>query len=223
MSDSLISLRNVNKYYGSGSHALHVLKNINLDIKSDEFVAIMGPSGSGKSTLLNVMGLLDHFDQGAYSLAGTEVTGLDENKSAHLRNKMLGFVFQSFNLLPYLNAMENVALPLTYRKMKPQERDELALQYLDYVGLKDRAHHHPSELSGGQCQRVAIARALVTKPNVIFADEPTGALDSNTSVEIMDLFKQMHNEGRCLIMVTHADDVARAASRVIYVRDGQVQ
>ncbi len=218
----IITLKNLSKSYRSDSQLLPVLKHISLDIKEGEFVAIMGPSGSGKSTLLNVLGILDGFDSGTYCLAGRSVAELNTTQAAEIRNQMFGFVFQSFNLLPFLSALENVALPLTYRKMTLAERERRARQFLSYVDLAERASHRPAQLSGGQCQRVAIARALVTEPQVIFADEPTGALDSATSREIMSLLSKLHKEGASVVMVTHADDVAQSANRVVFVRDGQV-
>ena len=223
MTTSLIALGQINKFYGSGTQRVQVLDAVSLTINEGDFVAIMGPSGSGKSTLLNILGLLDGFDEGSYFLNGHSVVQLDSVQSAQIRNQFIGFVFQSFNLLPFLSAWENVALPLTYRQIKPKEREEKAREYLNYVGLGSRADHRPAELSGGQCQRVAIARALVTNPKVIFADEPTGALDSKTSVEIMSLFEKVHDEGCSLVMVTHSDEVAAAAGKIVRVKDGRVQ
>ena len=223
MTTSLIALGQINKFYGSGTQRVQVLSDISLTISEGDFMAIMGPSGSGKSTLLNILGLLDGFDDGSYLLNGNSVAQLDPVQSAQIRNQFIGFVFQSFNLLPFLSAWENVALPLTYRQIKPKEREEKAREYLNYVGLGSRADHRPAELSGGQCQRVAIARALVTDPKVIFADEPTGALDSKTSVEIMSLFEKVHGEGCSLVMVTHSDEVAAAAGKIVRVMDGQIQ
>lgn len=199
-----------------------MLKGIDLYIKEGEFVSIMGSSGSGKSTLLNVLGILDNYDSGEYFLNGTLVKNLSQTQAAHLRNKFLGFVFQSFNLLSFKNAMENVALPLYYQKVSRKERNKLALEYLEKVGLKEWANHLPSELSGGQKQRVAIARALIAKPKVIFADEPTGALDSKTSLEVMDLFKDINKEGITLIVVTHEDDISKMTDRIIRLKDGLI-
>jgi putative ABC transport system ATP-binding protein len=188
---------------------MHVLKGIDMHIKEGELVSIMGSSGSGKSTLLNILGLLDNYDQGSYMLNNILMQDLSQTKAAQLRNKFLGFVFQSFNLLSFKNAMENVALPLYYQKIGRKERNKMALEYLDRVGLKDWANHLPSEMSGGQKQRVAIARALIAKPKVIFADEPTGALDSNTSMEVMQLFKEVNKEGITVVLVTHEDDISK--------------
>ncbi len=194
----MIQLNNLHKYYGSGEQRLHVLKGIDLHIREGELVAIMGSSGSGKSTLLNILGLLDSQDEGRYTLAGTPMERLKEKQAARLRNQLIGFVFQSFNLLPFKNALENVALPLYYQGMSRRARNDQAREYLDMVGLSDRATHMPNELSGGQKQRVAIARALVTRPKVILADEPTGALDSVTTGEVMSLLHEIHGRGNTL-------------------------
>jgi putative ABC transport system ATP-binding protein len=199
----VIRLNQIHKSYAVGSNNMHVLKGIDMHIKEGELVSIMGSSGSGKSTLLNILGLLDNYDQGSYMLNNILMQDLSQTKAAQLRNKFLGFVFQSFNLLSFKNAMENVALPLYYQKIGRKERNKMALEYLDRVGLKDWANHLPSEMSGGQKQRVAIARALIAKPKVIFADEPTGALDSNTSMEVMQLFKEVNKEGITVVLVTH--------------------
>lgn len=216
----MIKIENLHKSYPIGKDSLHVLKGLNLHIKEGEFVSIMGSSGSGKSTLLNIVGLLDIHDEGNYYLNGQLIENLDEKKAAILRNKFLGFVFQSFNLITYKTALENVALPLYYQGMGRKERLEVAMQYLDKVGLKPWANHLPSELSGGQKQRVAIARALVTKPKVVLADEPTGALDSTTSHSVMELLKEINDEGMTVFVITHEEDIAAETNRIVRLKDG---
>lgn len=216
----MIKLKNLHKSYPMGKESLHVLKGLNLHIKEGEFVSIMGSSGSGKSTLLNIVGLLDEHDEGEYFLNGQKIEKLDEKKAAILRNKFLGFVFQSFNLITYKNALENVALPLYYKGLGRKERQKVAMEYLDKVGLRDWADHLPSELSGGQKQRIAIARALVTKPKVVLADEPTGALDSETSSSVMELLKEINREGMTVFVITHEEDIAAETDRIVRLKDG---
>src|SRR6188472_1019604 len=204
----MLRLDKVNKYYKVGTHSLHVLRDVDFEVNDGEFVAIMGASGSGKSTLLNILGILDDYDSGEYWLAGTQMKKLSESKAAEYRNRFIGFVFQSFNLLPFKTALENVALPLYYQGITRRKRNQFAMQYLERVGLRDWADHLPSEMSGGQKQRVAIARALIGKPRLILADEPTGALDSETSQQIMDLLTEIHAGGITVVVVTHEADVA---------------
>jgi putative ABC transport system ATP-binding protein len=219
----LISIRNLNKTYIMGAERVEALKDVSLDINANEYVALMGPSGSGKSTLMNLLGCLDSPTRGQYTLNDIEVSTMDDNDLAEVRNKQIGFVFQTFNLLPRLSALENVALPLVYAGYTKEERLEKARQVLTSVGLGDRMLHKPNELSGGQRQRVAVARALVNDPAIILADEPTGNLDTKTSYEIMGLFEQIHAQGNTIILVTHEQDIARHAHRIVRMRDGLIE
>lgn len=218
----MIKLSNIHKTY-QGAQPLHVLKGIDLHIAQGEFVAIMGASGSGKSTLLNILGILDNYDEGEYLLADTPIRNLSETKAADYRNRMIGFIFQSFNLISFKDAMENVALPLFYQGVSRRKRNQLALEYLDKLGLKEWAHHYPNELSGGQKQRVAIARALITQPRIILADEPTGALDSQTSLEVMQILKDLHKQGLTIVVVTHESGVAYQTEKIVHIKDGIIE
>ena len=218
----MIEIKNLHKSYKMGSNVLHVLKGINFSVEEGELVAIMGSSGSGKSTLLNILGMLDLLDSGTYTLDGVPIVNLNETKAAKYRNKFLGFVFQSFNLINYKSALENVALPLYYQRIPRKEREEVAMQYLKKVGLSEWATHLPSELSGGQKQRVAIARALAAQPKVLLADEPTGALDSTTSYEVMQLIQEINDEGKTILVVTHEPDIANMCKRIVQLKDGVI-
>ncbi len=220
---AIIHLDNILKSYFMGKQELQVLKGISLNILKNEYVALMGPSGSGKSTLMNILGCLDTASNGKYILNDQDVSQMEDNALAEVRNKEIGFVFQQFNLLPRLTALENVALPLVYAGMSRKLRNEKAMQVLEMVSLTDRSHHKPNELSGGQCQRVAIARALVNDPSIILADEPTGNLDSKTSQEIMEIFGDIHNRGNTVILVTHEEDIANHAHRIVRLRDGIIE
>jgi putative ABC transport system ATP-binding protein len=218
----MIQIKNLHKSYKMGSSSLHVLKGINFNVEEGELVAIMGSSGSGKSTLLNILGMLDAADEGDYVLDNVPIKNLNETKAAKYRNKFLGFVFQSFNLINYKSALENVALPLYYQGIPRKERQSMALDYLERVGLKDWATHLPSELSGGQKQRVAIARAMASRPKVLLADEPTGALDTKTSYEVMDLIQKINEEGNTILVVTHEPDIAHMCKRIVQLKDGVI-
>ena len=218
----MLRLRNINKYYQVGAHKLHVLRDVDIEVATGEHVSIMGASGSGKSTLLNILGILDAYDSGEYWLGSQLIKDLSETQAAQYRNRFIGFVFQSFNLLPFKTALENVALPLYYQGISRRQRNKTAMGYLERVGLCDWAEHRPAELSGGQKQRIAIARALITQPRLILADEPTGALDSETSGQIMDLLAEINGSGITLLVVTHEADVANRARRTIRLRDGQI-
>jgi putative ABC transport system ATP-binding protein len=223
MLDAVILLEEIRKNYIMGRQELQVLKGISLNIQRNDYVALMGPSGSGKSTLMNILGCLDSPTSGSYVLNGKDVSKMVDADLAEIRNKEIGFVFQQFNLLPRLTALENVALPLVYAGISKKMRNEMAMEVIRKVDLQDRSHHRPNELSGGQCQRVAIARALVNNPSIILADEPTGNLDTKTSYEIMNIFSKIHNEGNTVVLVTHEEDISNYARRVIRLRDGIIE
>jgi len=219
----MIELKNIRKSYRTEYTNLEVLKGIDLHIEEGEFVSIMGSSGSGKSTLLNIIGILDEFDSGHYKLNGNLIKNLSQTQAAHYRNRFIGFLFQSFNLLSFKTAIENVALPLYYQKIDRKKRQEIALEYLEMVGIKDWAHHLPNQMSGGQQQRVAIARALVASPKVILADEPTGALDTSTSYEVLRIFEEVNKRGITVVVVTHENDIAQMTNRIIQLKDGVIE
>lgn len=219
----MIHIRQLHKSYHTEAISLHVLKGISLDIEAGEYVAVTGASGSGKSTLLNILGILDTYDAGDYHLNGTLIKNMSEREAAKYRNEMIGFVFQSFNLINFKNALENVALPLYYKKVSRKKRNIIAMEHLDKMGLRDWAHHMPNELSGGQKQRVAIARAMISGPKIILADEPTGALDSKTTLEVMDVLTNLNSEGITTIIVTHEKSVSDATNRIIHLKDGMIE
>jgi putative ABC transport system ATP-binding protein len=223
MQNSVIKLEEITRYFSIGSETIKALQGVNLEIFKNEYVALMGPSGSGKSTLMNLLGCLDTPTSGRYWLNNKDVSKMEDDELAEIRNKEIGFVFQTFNLLPRLNALENVALPLIYAGFNKHQREERAKEVLEQVGLKDRMTHKPNELSGGQRQRVAVARALVNRPSIILADEPTGNLDSKTSYEIMALFEEIHKNGNTIIIVTHEEDIALHTNRIVRMRDGKVE
>ncbi len=223
MSKEIIKIQGIKKFYKVGTQEVKALNGVDITINQNEYVAIMGPSGSGKSTMMNILGCLDSPSGGSYILNGTDVSKMDDGDLAEVRNKEIGFIFQSFNLLPRYTALDNVSLPLIYSGIGKAERDRRAFETLESVDLTDRMHHKPNELSGGQRQRVAVARALINKPSIILADEPTGNLDSKTSIDIMKLFSEIHNKGNTIIVVTHEEDIAKHARRIIRLRDGVIE
>ncbi len=218
----MLRLENIHKSYPMGNQSLHVLQGIDFSVEPGELVSIMGASGSGKSTLLNIIGILDNQDEGSYTLDGRQISRISETAAAELRNRHIGFIFQSFNLLGFKNAAENVALPLYYQGVRRRKRNAIAVKYLEMVGLADRAEHIPSEMSGGERQRVAIARALIAEPSIILADEPTGALDSHTSSEVMQILKDLNDDGKTILIVTHEAEIAAQTKRIIHMRDGKI-